>query len=203
MAYSIEEISARLRSLGREPGGASGVPQAAVAAIFRRGADGAELFFIRRAERAGDPWSGHIAFPGGRREKEDATLLDTALRETREEVGIDLARAELLARLPDVPAFTRSKRGTMIVTPFVFAAEDVAPVPNVEVAETMWVPFDVLARGEGKGTFVWKWEAKELDLPCIRIGPAQHVLWGMTYRMLETLLEALLAPPPGEGIVGG
>ncbi len=91
----------------------------------------------------------------------------------------------------------------MVVTPFVFAVEDVAPVPNVEVAETMWVPFDSLARGEGKGTFVWKWEGKELDLPCIRIGAAQHVLWGMTYRMLETLLEAMLAPPEGDGIVGG
>jgi 8-oxo-dGTP pyrophosphatase MutT (NUDIX family) len=205
--YELSAIAARLARLGRDAGADNdGVPHAAVAAIFRPArAGGSELFFIRRAEREGDPWSGHIAFPGGRREESDASLLACAMRETIEEVGIDLSRAELLARLPDVPAFTRSKRGTMIVAPFVFALEaDVVPTPNVEVAEAMWVPFESLARGDGKGTFLWKWEGKELDLPCIRLGAEQHVLWGMTYRMLETLLEALISPPPnGDEIVGG
>jgi 8-oxo-dGTP pyrophosphatase MutT (NUDIX family) len=168
--------------------------------MFRSDERGAaELFFIRRAERDGDPWSGHIAFPGGRREARDATLVATAIRETFEEIGLDLARAELIARLPDVPAFTRSKQSSLVVTPYVFALDPVAAhaalTPNREVAETMWVPFDVLARGEGKGTLPWTWEGKELDLPCIRIGPEQHVLWGLTYRMLETLLEALVDDP--------
>ncbi|MGE5727301.1 MAG: NUDIX hydrolase, partial [Gemmatimonas sp.] len=67
------------------------VRDAAVAAIFRIAeGDALELLMIERARYAGDPWSGHIAFPGGRRELRDATLLDTALRETREETGIDL-----------------------------------------------------------------------------------------------------------------
>jgi 8-oxo-dGTP pyrophosphatase MutT (NUDIX family) len=199
--WDISAIATRLARLGRDPGGLSdGVPRAAVAAILRpdpRGA--AELFFIRRAERQGDPWSGHIAFPGGRREPQDATLLATAIRETREEVGLDLGRAELVARLPDVPAFTQTKRASLVVTPYVFAldleAAGAAPVANREVAETMWIPFDVLARGEGKGTFPWSWEGKELELPCIRIGAKRHVLWGLTYRMLETLLEALVDDP--------
>jgi 8-oxo-dGTP pyrophosphatase MutT (NUDIX family) len=205
--YRLDSIAEKLAALGKDPGGPhDGSPRAAVAAIFRElpHGEGAELFFIQRAERENDPWSGHIAFPGGRREVRDATLLDTAVRETREEVGIDLSRAELLARLPDVPAFTRTKRGTLVVTPYVFATrEDVIATPNHEVASTLWVPFLKLARGEGKGTFEWTWDGKELDLPCIRLDPGQHVLWGMTYRMLETLLEALLpAPPPGE-ILGG
>src|SRR3954467_889549 len=158
-SYDVDAIAKGLERLGREAGEEKdGLPRAAVAAIFRRGEAGrAELFFIRRAERDGDPWSGHIAFPGGRREPGDATLLATAMRETMEEVGIDLSRAELLARLPDVPAFTKSKRATMVVAPFVFALAhaDVEPTPNEEVAQAMWIPFDVLARGDGKGTFVW------------------------------------------------
>src|ERR1700686_1895287 len=70
-----------------------GVRQAAVALIFRLGkADVLELLFIKRAEYAGDPWSGQIAFPGGRAEAGDTSLAETAIRETHEETGIDLAR---------------------------------------------------------------------------------------------------------------
>lgn len=170
-------------------------PSAAVAAILRElpGADGADLFFIRRAEQVGDPWSGHIAFPGGRRDAEDESLLATAIRETREEVGIELAVEHFLARLPDVPAFVRSKSGKhLVVTPFVFALPaDVAVVPNNEVASTLWVPLASLARGEGKSSFTLDYEGTTYDLPCIHLEPGQHRLWGMTYRMLETLLDAV------------
>ncbi len=55
---------------------------AAVTLLLRRGAvDGAEILFIKRAERTGDPGSGHRAFPGGRVDEHDATLLDVAMRE--------------------------------------------------------------------------------------------------------------------------
>lgn len=168
--------------------------QAAVAAILRPSADGrdAELLFIRRAERASDPWSGHIAFPGGRREQEDAGLLATAIRETMEEVAIDLNRATRVARLPDVPAFTRSKRGALTVAAWVFVIErDVVAVPNEEVAEILWIPFGRLLRGEGRGTFLWTWDQKTIELPCFRFGPAAHVLWGLTLRLVETMLDAL------------
>src|SRR5687768_9638137 len=68
-----------------------GVRKAAVALIFRSGADGQpELLFIKRADYPGDPWSGQVAFPGGREEPGDSSLADTATRETREETGIDL-----------------------------------------------------------------------------------------------------------------
>jgi 8-oxo-dGTP pyrophosphatase MutT (NUDIX family) len=200
----LATVAERLSRLGKDPGESVTTnadptstwgPQASVAAIFRDGGPerGAELFFIVRAERDGDPWSGHVAFPGGRRDASDGSLLATAIRETREEVGFDLARAELLARLPDLPAFTKSKRGTMVVSPFVFALrEDAgAPRPNVEVRTTLWVPLGSLAEERGKATFDWTWEGKDFELPCIYIGPEQHRLWGMTHRMFETLLEAL------------
>lgn len=171
--------------------------RAAVAAILRErpGAEAAELFFIQRAEHPKDPWSGHIAFPGGRHEPTDASLLDTAIRETREEVGLDLTRAELVGRLPDVPAFSRSKRGRLVVTPWVFALRGEPEVtPNEEVQSVIWTPFSTLARGEGRGTYAFTYEDKPYELPCIRLEPGQKVLWGMTYRMLETMLEALGIP---------
>lgn len=171
--------------------------RAAVAAILRErpGADGAELFFIQRAEHPSDPWSGHIAFPGGRREPHDPTLLATAIRETREEVGVDLTSAELVGRLPDVPAFTRSKRGRLVVTPWVFAVRgELDVVPNREVASVLWTPFSSIARGEGRGTYAFTYEEKAYELPCIRLEPGQKVLWGMTYRMVETMLESLGMP---------
>lgn len=193
--YRLDAIVQKLTTAGSAadlPVQGDDSPRAAVAAILREGAEGAEVFFIRRAESPTDPWSGHIAFPGGRHEPEDESLLVTAIRETREEVGLDLARAQLIARLPDVPAFIRSKRGRLVVTPFVFAMrENVAPTLNYEVAGTLWVPLVRLARGEGKGTYAFTWEDKPYELPCYRLEPDQHVLWGMTHRMLESMLEAL------------
>lgn len=193
--HSLERIAPRLAALGADPGTSTDGPRAAVAAILRElpGAVGPELFFILRAEHPDDPWSGHVAFPGGRRDPDDSSLLLTAIRETREEVGIDLSTDHLLARLPDVPAFTRSKRGTLVVTPFVFAIRsEVTVVPNdAEVAETLWVPLSTLAREEGKSMFKLDYDGKSYDLPCIHLEPGRHRLWGLTYRMLETLLDAI------------
>jgi 8-oxo-dGTP pyrophosphatase MutT (NUDIX family) len=193
--YRLDAVVDKLAGLGSSadvPEEGEGPPRAAVAAILRDGPEGAELFFIRRAESPRDPWSGHIAFPGGRAEPEDDSLLTTAIRETREEVGIELTRSELVARLPDIPAFKRSKRGVLLVTPFVFAKRDtVTPTLNAEVAGTFWVPLARLARGEGKGTYAFTWEDKPYELPCFRLDPGQHVLWGMTHGMLERILAAL------------
>ena len=64
-------------------------------------------------------------------------------------------------------------------------------MPNVEVATTLWVPFASLARGEGRSSFKLDYMGKAYDLPCIHLEPGQHRLWGMTYRMLETLVDAV------------
>lgn len=174
-------------------------PRAAVAAILRElpkqegEEQGAELFFIRRAELPGDPWSGHVAFPGGRREPFDASLLETAIRETREEVGIELTPADAVARLPDVPAFTRSKQGKrLVVAVFVFVVRtDVAVSLNVEVASTLWVPLAMLMDAVGKETFELEYDGKKYDLPYVYLAPNEHRLWGMTYGMLLALLDAV------------
>ncbi|WP_437729827.1 NUDIX hydrolase [Sorangium sp. So ce1335] len=151
----------------------------------------AEILLIRRAEHPRDPWSGHMALPGGRRDPADASLLDTAIRETREEVGIDLAaHGTLLARLPDLPAVARGRRVGLVISPFVFALRSSPELTlSHEVAEALWTPLGPLARGECASTYVYTHEGTVIHLPCVRVD--ERVVWGLTYRMLEQLFEAL------------
>jgi 8-oxo-dGTP pyrophosphatase MutT (NUDIX family) len=193
--YDLAAIRARLASLepGRDVETAGG--QASVAAVLRAPQAGheAEILFIRRSEREGDPWSGHMAFPGGRRDPSDPSLYHTALRETREEIGLDLAEhARLVARLPDVPAVMRSRRIDMVVSAFVFALDEPEPPPltlNHEVAEVLWVPVGPMARGEISTTYPFVYEGQPLDLPAFSI--EQRIVWGLTYRMMELLFEVI------------
>jgi 8-oxo-dGTP pyrophosphatase MutT (NUDIX family) len=190
-------IAARLERRGAALDSSSTERQAAVAAILRapeRGGD-AEILLMRRATRAGDPWSGHMAFPGGRRDEGDANLAATAIRETCEEVGLDLeAHGALLARLPDVPAIARSLRVGMVIAPFVFALRASPELTlNEEVAETLWTSVGPLARGDGAGTISYEREGATLQLPCLRVG--ERIVWGLTYQMLQALFAALHAAP--------
>lgn len=167
--------------------------QAAVAAILRDRAHGAEVLLIRRAAREGDPWSGHMAFPGGQRNSEDGDLLTTAQRETLEEIGLDLSLAgRLIGRLDSIPAVARGRRINMAVTPFVFELlEESLLVLNEEVAEVIWAPLAPLARGELKTTIPYQFEGNELTLPAWDV--EGRIVWGLTYRMLDALLTLACA----------
>lgn len=169
-------------------------PRAAVAAVFRPGPD---LLFIRRAEREGDPWSGHMAFPGGRSAPVDRDVVHTATRETLEEVGLDLeAEGTLLGQLDELATPTRSRRRSpLVVVPYVFSlARNPVLVPNYEVAEVHWFPLDRLLAGEGRGTLVYHYEGAELELPCVRLDGT--TIWGITLRMVDELLERLAGSRP-------
>jgi len=140
----------RLRSaLEAEP--YEGSRFAAVAAIVRV-IDEPELLFIKRAEAERDPWSGHIAFPGGRREPSDRTLMDTAIRETSEETSLDLTRGQLIGQLDDLAPRTRSLP-PIIVRPYVAVVESTVVLrPSSEVASTFWVPLRFSATRKHRGS---------------------------------------------------
>ena len=195
MVQSLAELGARLtaRVPRTEPEGGR---QAAVAAVLRERDPqlGAEVLLIRRAERVGDPWSGHMAFPGGRRDPSDADLLATALRETREEVGLDLsAHARLLGRLDDVDAVARGQRVGMVIAPYVFALHGDAPLAlgDGEVAEALWAPVRPLYEGVSRTTYPYVHGAVRYELPAHRVG--ERVVWGLTYHMLEALFHVARA----------
>lgn len=194
-AYDLGAIAERLHRAAPVEDSAHDMPRAAVAVLLRARAphDEAELFFIERAVKAGDPWSGHMAFPGGRRSPDDRDLRATAVRETREEVGLDLdAHATFLARLPDLPAVLRSADVKIVVSPFVFVMQrEVAPSPNHEVASTVWTPIAPIARGERRGVYPYTYQGNVLEFPCHRV--EGRVVWGLTFMMLDTLFERLHA----------
>jgi 8-oxo-dGTP pyrophosphatase MutT (NUDIX family) len=163
--------------------------RAAVAIILREEDGALEALFIRRADHPLDPWSGQMAFPGGRQDPEDADLLATAQRETLEEVGIDLGRAgELLGTLDEVRAMARMRPMDLVIAPYVFRLrEPVEPVPNVEVRSVHWIPLAVLAGTEHRSTHAYTMGGTELRFPCVRW--QDLVVWGLTYRMCTGLLE--------------
>jgi 8-oxo-dGTP pyrophosphatase MutT (NUDIX family) len=168
-----------------------GVRKAAVALIFRLGKDDVlELLFIKRAEYAGDPWSGQIAFPGGRVEAGDASLTETAIRETHEETGIDLTReGMMIGTLDDLRPRTASLPPIM-VRPFVALLDRTEPlVLSPEVALSFWLPFTALTRKES-------WHEETISVRGIQIYARvfrheQHVIWGMTERILAQLFGLL------------
>ncbi len=154
---------------------------AAVMVIFKRGRRGVELCFIKRSQNPQDRFSGHMAFPGGMKEENDADLLATAIRETREEIGVDLeSKAKIAGRLDDeIPALSAGSKGkAYMVTPFVCALfSDPEARVRDEVEQIFWMPVCDLKRGGGK------------EKPEFFCGGQK--IWGMTARIVEKLLKIL------------
>lgn len=170
--------------------------RAAVAVILREGADGLELLFIRRAEHPRDPWSGQMAFPGGRAEPGE-DLAQTAIRETAEEVGLDLDAANgRLGTLDQVHATARGRLVDLVIQPFVFRVEPRAQAdPGEEVRSIHWISLDALLAPTFRSTLRYEHEGASFELPCFRIGDT--VIWGLTYRMFLNLEGVLRAAATG------
>lgn len=177
---------------------------AVVAAILRETAAGAEVLLIRRSENERDPWSGHMALPGGHRDQRDEDLLATAVRETSEEVGLDLMQhAELLGRLESAQAMAAHRAVDFTIFPLVFALHaDVEPRGNPEeVQEVIWARVEHLLSPAARSVLDDQLGQQRHRFPAFDVGG--HRVWGLTFRILENLLAVLSAggkvTPAAEG----
>jgi 8-oxo-dGTP pyrophosphatase MutT (NUDIX family) len=193
---SLAELAERLAS--RTPGEvADGArpeelgARAAVAVVLRERADGdedggLELLLIKRAEHERDPWSGHVALPGGREEAGDRTLEDTAVRETLEETGLDLRRdGRILGALDEL--HPRSAPVPILVRPYVASVQGHAPLTlSDEVAAAFWVPLSTLTAPGASVESTVVARGRPRQVPSFRHG--EYVVWGMTERILRNLV---------------
>jgi len=171
-----------------------GIVQASVAVVLRA-RDPLEILLIKRATSERDPWSGHMALPGGRRDEVDADAFDTARRETLEETAVDLiATGKPLGRLDDVqPSSVRLPR--LVISPFVFGVPRhvEASVASREVDQVFWVSIDHLRAPETRSSVSIPLPGGERHFPSFMVH-GEHV-WGLTYRILEQFMELY---PEGE-----
>jgi 8-oxo-dGTP pyrophosphatase MutT (NUDIX family) len=198
MAPTLAEIRTALAARPAEPiAGERLMRSAAVAAVFRDAGRGPELLLIPRAERSDDPWSGDMAFPGGVVSASDPGPFEAALRETSEELGLDLGRhARRIGELTHVLAVAHRRPLPMAIVPFVF---DLAGAPALragpEVQESLWVPLAYLADPHRRQRFVRPLLGVPLRLECCRY--RERIVWGLTLRMIDDLLAALGARQRG------
>lgn len=195
------QLEAELRRAleGHEPRlavDADDVPRAAVAMILapRWASDTSssletDVLFIRRAEVDGDPWSGHMAFPGGRQSAGDADLIETARRETREETGLGFARASVVGRLDDLHP-SSPDLPPIVIAPFVVWLPEKAPIePNHEIAGHVWVPLDVLADPVHRSSFTLHRGPRSHTF--VTIEHEGHTIWGLTFNIVSQFLDTL------------
>jgi 8-oxo-dGTP pyrophosphatase MutT (NUDIX family) len=159
--------------------------------ILRPIADELHLLLIKRAEHPEDPWSGHMALPGGRRDESDIDDLTTAYRETLEEVGLNLAKdGEFLGALDHLRASARGRPVDMVISPFVFYLKTLTLiVPSSEVVSTYWVAIRSLLDGRSNIEHVVKHPEGPFKVPAF--GVEGNPVWGLTYRMIRNFFDLM------------
>jgi len=165
--------------------------RAAVALILRYSGDSPEILLMKRAHRDGDRWSGQISMPGGREEEEDESIIETSIRETEEELGVDLHRhGRYLGRLDDVRAVAKGKILAMSITPCVFVLES-EPKLNLgdEADDAFWLPLSPTSNGSFDSTYELKMGPASFKMPSWEY--KGHTIWGLTYKMLGGFIEHL------------
>ncbi len=193
--YTLDHIRSSLGASRPYRVAADGRQRAAVAAVLRSNAKGPELLLIRRADQPEKHWAGHVGFPGGHAQTGDASLLATAIRETRAEIGVDLeSEAGLIAELPHVVAPARDSPERLVIAPFLFELlADPAFVLDGDVREMIWAPLGFLVEESNRSRFRWSRGGISIFMPCCRF--EGWVVWGLTLRMIDELIAACATRP--------
>lgn len=147
------------------------------------------VLLMQRAQRVGDPWSGHLSFPGGHVDPDDSGDLAAAIRETHEEVGLVLTQATFLGALTPISTVGR-RIPQRVIAPFVFGVPElVGLVPNEEVAALHVLPLSDLLRGVGRTHFTFDLHDQSWRLPRVEFSGGR--LWGLTLQIVDELLDRL------------
>jgi len=175
---------------GKVVQGATDARRAAVAVMLRDHEGSLELLLIKRAEFESDPWSGQIALPGGRMEPADRNLEETVIRETREEIAIDIARTGVILGTLDEVHPRTPVLPPVVVRPYVVAVDaSIDPIPSAEVAEVFWVAVDLL-----RAPAAWQETAitiRGVDRKVMSYRHGPHLVWGLTERVLSGFVALL------------
>lgn len=143
------------------------------------------LLMIQRAKRKGDPWSGQMAFPGGRQSDHDTDIMHTACREAEEEVGVDPTQfATRITRLSELVTRSHHSWKPQIVTPFLF---ELAHAPalqiNHEARSELWIPAPLF--NQPAANYPWPIGPFTVTLPCYY--HRDHPIWGLSLLMIRSL----------------
>lgn len=169
----------------RVPDAMDGVRGASVAAVLT---PELEFLFMRRASVVGDPWSGHVSFPGGKTEPADPSPLSTAIRETHEELGFDLSGHTFVGELDEMP--TVKGLPPMIIRPFLFVLDHRPElIPNHEVASIHTLGLEQLLEGVGRTEFELTYNHVTRTLPAVDFDGVR--LWGLTLHVVDDLLDRI------------
>lgn len=155
---------------------------AAVVVLLRKKEQFFQVLLVKRADKTGDPWSGQTALPGGKRDPEDRDLMETIVRETFEETSINLL--EGCRFLGVIKPLRSTQRADMKILPYVYLIEKEQKIKlNEELTEYFWIPLKEFAKQKETAKFSWG------EYPAYII--ENHVIWGLTYRILDKLLRIL------------
>jgi 8-oxo-dGTP pyrophosphatase MutT (NUDIX family) len=148
------------------------------------------LLMMQRATHADDPWSGQMAFPGGKQDGGDPSITATALRESYEEMGIPADSIIRIGRLSDILARPyRAMKRPMVVSPLIFKQRhNFTPQLNHEVADFVWIPLSFFLDSRNRESMKIEKAGLEHDLPCYTFKGKR--VWGLSLMMIDELIAA-------------